>query len=73
MTITRIFLLLLLAVCCAVAASPAQAQESEKAFYAGKTVRVRGFVDRMNGYEIEIAVPEDIELVPATQLRSTSE
>jgi micrococcal nuclease len=33
--------------------------------YANKTVRVRGWVDRLNGYEIEIAVPEDIELVLA--------
>lgn len=42
--------------------------------YAGKWVRVRGYIDRMNGYEIEIAVPEDIETIkPASQLRSGSE
>ncbi len=31
--------------------------------YAGKTVRVRGFVQRVDGPEIEVAVPEDIEVV----------
>jgi hypothetical protein len=31
--------------------------------YAGKTVRVRGFVQRLDGPEIEVAVPEDIEVV----------
>jgi hypothetical protein len=46
----------------------------DPASYAGKWVRVRGFVDRMNGFEIGIAVPEDIESVkPGSQLRSSSE
>ena len=31
--------------------------------YAGKTVRVRGFVERLDGPEIEVAVPQDIEVV----------
>ena len=40
MRTTRRIVLLSLAVCWAVSASQAQAQESEKAFYAGKTVRM---------------------------------
>ena len=40
MLTTRRIVLLSLAVCWAVSASQAQAQESEKAFYAGKTVRM---------------------------------
>jgi micrococcal nuclease len=31
--------------------------------YAGKFIRVRGFVDRQNGPEIEIANPETIEII----------
>lgn len=31
--------------------------------YAGKRVRVRGWIDRLNGYEIEAASPAQIELV----------
>src|ERR1700750_3130412 len=37
---TQRIVLLLLAVCWAVSASPGQAQRAEKAFYAGKTVRM---------------------------------
>jgi hypothetical protein len=37
--------------------------------YAGKTVRVRGIVEWHNGPEIEIASPDDIEIVP--DLRET--
>jgi hypothetical protein len=37
--------------------------------YAGKTVRVRGIVEWHNGPEIEIASPDDIEVVP--DLRET--
>jgi len=33
-------------------------------FYAGKTLRVRGIVERLNGPEIEIATPEQIERLP---------
>jgi putative tricarboxylic transport membrane protein len=40
MSRTRRVVVLLLAVCWAASASPGQAQESEKAFYAGKTVRM---------------------------------
>jgi len=32
--------------------------------YAGKTVRVRGFVDRLNGPEIEIGTPAAIAILP---------
>lgn len=39
--------------------------------YAGKWVRVRGWIEKMNGYEIEAAVPEAIEvLADAPALRS---
>ena len=31
--------------------------------YAGKTIRVRGWIDEYDGPEIEIAAPQDIELV----------
>ena len=31
--------------------------------YAGKTVRVRGYVDRLHGFEIEAASPEAIEVL----------
>lgn len=31
--------------------------------YAGKTVRVRGWIDRLNGFEIEAAAPEQIEIL----------
>ncbi len=37
MVTIRRMVVLLFAACCAVSASPAHAQESEKAFYAGKT------------------------------------
>jgi hypothetical protein len=37
--------------------------------YAGKTVRVRGIIEWHNGPEIEIASPDDIEIVP--DLRQT--
>jgi hypothetical protein len=33
-------------------------------FYAGKTLRVRGIVEQLNGPEIEIAAPEQIEILP---------
>lgn len=35
--------------------------------YAGKSIRVRGFVDWQNGPEIEIANPETIEMLDAPQ------
>jgi len=31
--------------------------------YAGKSVRVRGYVERMNGFEIEVPSPEAIEIL----------
>jgi micrococcal nuclease len=31
--------------------------------YAGKTLRVRGWIDRLNGFEIEAEAPEQIEVV----------
>ncbi|MBV8799928.1 MAG: hypothetical protein JOY77_06650 [Alphaproteobacteria bacterium] len=31
--------------------------------YAGKSVRVRGYIDRLHGYEIEAASPEAVEVV----------
>jgi hypothetical protein len=34
------------------------------AFYAGKTIRMRGVVEQLNGPEIEIATPEQIEILP---------
>lgn len=37
--------------------------------YAGKNVRVRGWVESLNGPEIEAAAPEDIEVLPDTALR----
>jgi hypothetical protein len=37
--------------------------------YAGKTVRVRGWVQWHNKPEIEVATPEDIEVLPDTALR----
>jgi putative tricarboxylic transport membrane protein len=40
MITTRRVILLSLALCCTVSALPGQAQEAEKAFYAGKTVRM---------------------------------
>ncbi|MGN6148713.1 MAG: thermonuclease family protein [Rhizomicrobium sp.] len=36
----------------------------DPAGYAGKTIRVRGIVEWHNGPEIEIASPDDIEIVP---------
>lgn len=33
-------------------------------FYAGKTLRVRGVVEQLNGPEIQVATPEQIEIVP---------
>jgi hypothetical protein len=41
----------------------------DPAGYAGKTIRVRGIVEWHNGPEIEIASPDDIEIVP--DLRQT--
>ncbi len=41
----------------------------DPAGYAGKTLRVRGVVERLNGPEIEIAAPEQIEEVAAPPLR----
>src|SRR5262249_27340088 len=35
----------------------------DPADYAGKTVRVRGWIDRMNGFEIEVASPSTIETI----------
>ena len=40
-------------------------------FYAGKTLRVRGIVERLNGPEIEIATPEQIEILPDLRPRAT--
>jgi hypothetical protein len=40
-------------------------------FYAGKTLRVRGVVEQLNGPEIEVAAPEQIEMLPELQLRNT--
>jgi micrococcal nuclease len=40
-------------------------------FYTGKTLRVRGIVESMNGPEIEIATPEQIEIVPDLRPRTT--
>ncbi|HEY2071804.1 MAG TPA: thermonuclease family protein [Rhizomicrobium sp.] len=40
--------------------------------YAGKNVRVRGYVQRLDGPEIEVAVPEDIEVLPDTQLKPST-
>jgi hypothetical protein len=37
--------------------------------YAGKTVRVRGWVEGHNGAEIAVAVPESIEVIPDLPLR----
>lgn len=31
--------------------------------YAGKSIRARGYIDRMNGFEIEVASPEAIEVL----------
>jgi nuclease-like protein len=39
--------------------------------YAGKSVRVRGWVENHNGPEIAVAVPEDIEVIPETSLKPT--
>ncbi|HSC17377.1 MAG TPA: thermonuclease family protein [Rhizomicrobium sp.] len=33
--------------------------------YAGKRIRVRGTIDRMNGFEIEVASPEAIQVISA--------
>ena len=35
--------------------------------YAGKNLRVRGWIDRLNGFEIEAEVPEQIEIVKSQQ------
>jgi hypothetical protein len=37
--------------------------------YAGKTVRVRGWIEQHNGPEMEVAVPEDIEVLPDVALK----
>jgi hypothetical protein len=34
------------------------------AYYAGKILRVRGVIEQLNGPEIEIAAPEQIEILP---------
>jgi hypothetical protein len=34
-------------------------------YYAGKNLRVRGYVEQLNGPEIEIATPEEIEILPS--------
>jgi len=34
--------------------------------YAGKVIRVRGWIERLNGPEIEVAVPEAIEVLPGS-------
>lgn len=31
--------------------------------YAGKSIRVRGYIERMNGFEIEVPSPETIEVI----------
>jgi hypothetical protein len=46
-----------------------RAADVEPESYAGKTVRVRGIVEWHNGPEIEIASPDDIEVLP--DLRET--
>jgi tripartite-type tricarboxylate transporter receptor subunit TctC len=50
--IVRAILLLLLAVCWTVSASPTRAQDTEKAFYAGKTVRMVVGSGTGGGYDI---------------------
>ena len=48
-----------------------RAANIDPASYAGKRVRVRGWIERMNGFEIEAAVPEAIEILPdQARLRS---
>jgi hypothetical protein len=37
--------------------------------YEGKTIRVRGFVQQLDGPEIEVAMPEAIEVVPDAPLK----
>lgn len=39
--------------------------------YAGQTVRLRGWVERVRRPEIELAVPQDIEVIDAPALRGT--
>ncbi len=39
--------------------------------FAGKTVRVRGWVENRDGPEMEVAVPESIEIVPDAPLKPT--
>jgi micrococcal nuclease len=41
-------------------------------FYAGKTLRVRGVVEQLNGPEIEVATPEQIEILPDLRPRTTN-
>jgi len=41
-----------------------RAANIDPASYAGKHVRVRGWIERMNGFEIEAAMPEAIEILP---------
>jgi hypothetical protein len=40
-------------------------------FYTGKTLRVRGVVEQLNGPEIEIATPEQAEIVPDLRPQTT--
>ena len=39
--------------------------------YAGKTVRVRGWIERMGRPEMNVAIPEAIEVIDAAPLRGT--
>ena len=40
-----------------------RAEGVDPASYAGRKVRVRGWIDRLNGFEIEIEAPEQIEIL----------
>ena len=40
--------------------------------YAGKVIRVRGWIERLNGPEIEVAVPEAIQVLPGSSARRPS-
>ena len=85
MITTRRVVLLSLAVCWIVSASSGRAQEAEKAFYAGKTVRMVVGSGTGGGYDIfsRMIAPylartlgtlssSEISLVPAGSLRSTA-
>src|SRR5256885_1744700 len=49
---TRRVIILSVAVCCTLSASSGQAQEAEKAFYAGKAVRMIGGSGVGGGYDV---------------------